>query len=145
MQHTMKTGHIDYRPLKRRENWYNKKLFSFIAPVPVTDPAECVQISKEMLKVLSKPWIPNNGSCCMPTSGYYLGMTCPTCNKPFRMVMIDPYKEACETKKALMEKEVDVYELLAEKCGLKETRVPGSYIDDTGTYYRLTKFGFQRS
>lgn len=24
--------------------------------------------------------------CCSPTDGFYLGMTCPTCNKPFRMV-----------------------------------------------------------
>lgn len=24
--------------------------------------------------------------CCSPTEGFYLGMTCPTCNKPFRMV-----------------------------------------------------------
>lgn len=23
---------------------------------------------------------------CKPVSGFYLGMTCPKCNKPFRMI-----------------------------------------------------------
>lgn len=25
--------------------------------------------------------------CCHPTSGFYLGTTCPKCNRPFRMVL----------------------------------------------------------
>ena len=25
--------------------------------------------------------------CCRPVAGFYLGMTCPTCNKPFRSVL----------------------------------------------------------
>jgi predicted house-cleaning noncanonical NTP pyrophosphatase (MazG superfamily) len=38
----------------------------------------------------------------------------------------------------------NVYEELAKQCRLKETRVPGSYVTNTGTYYTLTKFGFKR-
>jgi hypothetical protein len=34
--------------------------------------------------------------CCQDTSGFYLGTTCPKCNKPFRSVIQEPKQETLE-------------------------------------------------
>lgn len=49
--------------------------------------AFCQALSKYRELALRQPSVVwRSEQCCSPTDGFYLGMTCPTCNKPFRMV-----------------------------------------------------------
>ena len=40
-------------------------------------------------------------------------------------------------------KEIDVYEALAIKLGLKETYIPNIWVDEKGNQYILTRLGFK--